>query len=629
MAKYCFLILILLLTATSATFAADGAKCRLALYQLDQGTQENVLLFEDTSVFVKDLLATGFVGPFSMEIEFKEIDSILVAFEVHIVTLGPPTNTFSRSFTMEYDLPARLSGIESKNGSSYTLIITPLARTEVSDACVIDYRDVKTFTSMPSAFMDIYFMPSSLGDYNWESVRGYLDFEYRRYQTFANFSLPGKTLVYLCPCAAYSVIWDKRFGMAVDPTRNNVFAIVDKGINTADPFIITYVSLLRNYGYAPPFLAEGLANIFSLALYDCKQIMKDDPSFSLRPLLNTHNYYTTDPRIADRTSAGFVKYIVGTYGLSKFLDLYRAADDLNIEEKMESIYALPFDTLQEQWKHWLDTVSIHPREYAAAAGLAEQLFNYSLMSEHARNFLGNAASRGDSVEAFRLARKASFSLGDYYGAEEMQNLIVANDTLRALSWMTRGSYRMMNGDYEKALDDFQKAATIDTSNQMIKFNLALNHLYRADSVTARDILFTNISQAKGASAQGESRIFLAGILNKTGDSTQKETARRYLQETVAMYQQALSVNRSSPTGYMWLGMALTELGEPDLALEYLQVADFMEMRPFYGGMINLWLGKAYHALEQNDKAREHFSKVLSVASADYHQREARTYLEQP
>lgn len=629
MAKYCLVILFLLATAISSVSAADGVKCRLALYQFDVKTQSDVLLHEDTSVFVKDLLATGFVGPFSLELEFKQIDSDLVVFEVHVVTLGPPANTFSRSFSMEYDLPARLTNIESKNGSRYALVITPLGRTEVNDACVIDYRDSKSFTSMPSAFIDFYFMPSSLGDYNWESVRSYLDFEYRRYQTFANFSLPGKILVYLCPCAAYSVIWDKRFGMAVDPTRNNAFAIVDKGLNTADPFMVTYISLLRNYGYSPAFLSEGLANFFSFAIYDAKKIIRDDPDFSLRPLLTTYQYYTADPLVADRTSASFIKFLVGKYSLSKFMDLYRAADDLNIEETMETVYALPFDTLQAEWKQWLDTVSIHPREYASAAGLAEQLFNYRLMAQHAEGFLANATSKIDSLEALRLVRKAYFSLGDYYSADSIQTLITESNTDNPMSWMTRGSYRMMNGDYERSLTDFQKANSMDTANQTIKFNLALNYLYSGDTARAEEILWGNISQAKGASAQGETRIFLAGILKNSGDSAQQETATRYLQETVAMYQQALSMSRSMSTGYLWLGIALVELGEPDLAVEYLEVADFLETRPFYVGMINLWLGKTYYLLEQPEKAREHFSRVLSEASADYHQREARTYLEQP
>lgn len=628
MLKYCLVISLLLSGAVSVA-AADGVKCRLALYQYDSAAQANVILYEDTCTFVRNLPATGFIGPFSLEIELKQIDSESVAFDAHVVALGPPTGNFSRSFTMEYPLPARMEGIESKNGSRYSLTIAPLSRVDVNDACVIDYRDSKSFTSMPSAYMDIYFMPSSHGDYNWESIRNYLDYEYRQYQAFANFTLPGKVMVYLCPCAAYSVIWDRRFGTAVDPTRNNAFAIVDKSLNTADPFIVTYISLLRNYGYSPPFLAEGLANFFLFSTHDAREIVRNDPAFSLEPFLATYEYHTADPFVADRTSSSFVRFLVARYSLSRFFELYRQADDLNIRKKMEAIYELPFDSLQTQWRQWLDTVSINAREYAAAAGLAEQLFNYKLMAQNADGFLANASSKPDSMEALRLVRKAYFSLGDYYTADSMQTLIIRIDTTNALSWMTRGSYRMMNGDYDKALADFQKAAAMDTASQTIRFNLALCYLYRGQTGQAKDLLWKNVSTQKGASAQGETRIYLAHILNNSGDSAQVETAKHYLQEAVAMYQQSLSVNRSVASNYLWLGIALTELNEATLALEYLQVAEFLEMRPFYSGMIDLWLGKAYDRLGQPEKAREYLSRVLAASSADYHQREARTYLEQP
>ena len=43
--------------------------------------------------------------------------------------------------------------------------------------------------------------------------------------------------------------------------------------------------------------------------------------------------------------------------------------------------------------------------------------------------------------------------------------------------------------------------------------------------------------------------------------------------------------------------------------------------------INLWLGKTYLANEEPEIAREYFTKVLSGYSADYHQKEAREYLD--
>ncbi len=628
MVRFSSRVILVLLVAVSSPLATDGVKCHLHLYQFDSQKQADVLLHEDTAVFAKDLPATGFIGPISIELEFKTIDTAQVAFNAHIVTLGPPVNTFSRAFTMEYQLPARLGNIEGKNKTQYSLVITPVEAVQLDEVCLINYRAADAFTSMPAAYFDLYFVPSSLADYYWESTRGYLDFEYRRFQTFGGFTLPGKMFVYLCPCPTYSVIWDRRFGTAVDPTRNNAFTIFAGDVNTADPFVVLYNMVLRNLGYAPPFIAEGLANYFSLTLPDMKQILADRPDLSVEPMLATYNYLTADPLVADRTAACFVKYLIDRYNLSNLIRLYQAADDLNIKTKIEEIYQKPFSQLETEFFTWVDTVTITTRQYHAAARLAQQMFNYELMLKYALILPPMAATESDTMRALTMLRQAYFFTGDYYRADSLQGLIIEMDSTNATAWMARGSYRMMNGYYDEAFTLFDKACSMEPSNGIINLNLALNYFYRGQPDSARAILENNICTVKGATAQGETRILLGNILIDSRDATERETAKQYFQEALAGYQQSLSLNRSAANHYMWMGIALLGMDDAEGAVEYLKMADFLETRPFYLGMTNLWLGKAYARLARNDEARDHLAKVLSVASADYHQREAQQYLEQ-
>ena len=625
------IILTALLSAfllVSSSIAIDGTKCQLAVFQYDTESDTDVLLYQDTSIFIKDLPATGFIGPFSLEVEFKQIDTARVAFNVHVVTLGPPAKTLSRSFTMEYDLPARLREIESKNGSMYSLVITPLTMVQIEGGCDTDYREKGAFGAVPSAYMDLHYVQSSLADYYVETVKGYLDYDFRRFQSFAGFTLPGKMAVYLCPCPLYSVIWDKRFGMSVDPTRNNAFAIYDKNFNSADPFIVTYTSVLRNFGYSPAFISEGLANYFSFSLHDMKQILKEDSAFSLQPMLETYTYFTTNPVTADRTSTSFVKFLINTYNLDHLLKLYKAADDLNLRDKIEEIYEKPFTQLEAEWKNWVDTSGLELRDYSTAAALSETMFSYRQMMKYARELTDRSVSDKDSLRSLRILRQAYFYGGDYYGADSAQSLIVKLDTTDASALMARGSYHMMNGYYDESLADFQKAHSMDSTNQVISFNLALNYLYRGDTTTAGSILEGNISDGKGSMAQGETRIFLGYILKNSGDSSSIRIAERYFQQASNMYQQSLSLQKSSASPYMWLGIALLGLNDAEGAIDFLKVADFLATQPFYNGMINLWLGKAYLQMGQNEAARDHLARVFIYASADYHQQEARKYLEQ-
>jgi tetratricopeptide (TPR) repeat protein len=103
----------------------------------------------------------------------------------------------------------------------------------------------------------------------------------------------------------------------------------------------------------------------------------------------------------------------------------------------------------------------------------------------------------------------------------------------------------------------------------------------------------------------------------------------YYNEAVPMYDQQLRLYRASPTTYLWLGIAFLGLGDTNEAAEHLRTALFLESRPFYLGMINLWLGKVADALEDRAAARDFYGKVLLQPSADYHQKEARKYLDDP
>jgi len=628
MIRFCLTLFIFVLYAATAAGAADGVECRLSVYQYDGSTQRDVLLHEDTSVFAPNVTATGFLGPFSLEIEFRGIDTAGVVFNVHVVTLGPPVNTYSRSFTMEFALPARLSGIEGKNGARYTLVITPLSIKEIDTGCPYDHRGQSVFQSTPSAYMDLYYVPSSLADYHWQSVRNYLDYSYRRFMTFANFTLPGKMLIYLSPCPIYSVIWDKRFGMAVDPTRNIAFAIYNEHVNGADPFVVTFTALLRNNGYAPPFLSEGLANYYSFALPDMRRILAERPEFSVEDFLGTLAYMKADPFLADRSSACFAKYLVERFSLGRVMEVYKAADDLNLKETLESVLGQPFSQLEADFKVWVDTVSTKPADYSTAAALAEQMLNYPLMLQQAQRCLAAASDKRDSVRAYDLLTRAYFNTGDYYGATEAQTKMIelGNDSPRTL--MARAAYRMMNGYYDEARQDLEKAHSSDTTDQMVRFNLAVNCIYRGDEAAAKDLLLNNISFGKEASAQAETRIFLAQILEKSKDSADIKQAAEHYRVAASMYERTLQIQRSSATHYLWLGIATFGLNEVTTAIDYLRVADFLETRPFYSGMIHLWLGKAYLRSGMEDEARAHLTQVLSMASADYHQSEARTYLEQ-
>ena len=623
-------VLALVLVAVPAAWAANGLECALAVYQFDKEKSEDVLLQCDTAEFVEGITATGFLVAFSVEIDVERVDSSRSEFIVHLVTLGPPTKNYSRSFVVEYGLPASITDIRGKGETRYSFVLTPLSMVDIDTSfCPFDHLAKGTFEFLPSAYMDIHYVPNSLGGFYVSVARDVLEEHYRQFRSLYNFSLPGKYSVYLCPCLLPSVIWDQRFGMAVDPTRSTAHAVFTKAFNAADPFMVLHTAVLRNYGYAPLFLSEGLANYLSFAILDMKEILQDGQAPALRDLLDTYRYVATDPYLADRVGATFVTFLIDEYGFARFRKLYRETDDLHLATDIVAAYGKNLGELEGSWRTYVDTVAIDPNRLGLFASMAEVMFNYPLMLRYCRILSDRATTGVDSVRALGMVKRACFFTGDYTGAIAAQEELLRLDGASVSGLMSLGTYKMMRGRYDESYDDLMRALSLDSTDRLVTFNLALNHMFRDNRAEASKLLRTLVDDSTMSGPVAESRVYLAGILRESDSEQDRQQTDRLYSDAVNFLNAALRGQPSSPAVHMWLGIAHLGRGETDRADNYLESALFLETRPFYQGMIHLWLGKAADLKGDRDKALEHYSQVLALAAADYHQNEARRYIKTP
>jgi tetratricopeptide (TPR) repeat protein len=625
---YC--LLVVAFSFVHQVHAEEGIKCALEVYQYDSTRQQDVLLYADTAQFVRGIPSSGFILAFSTELHFTEIDSTRSSFTIHLVTLGSPAQTYGRSFTIEHGLPVRID-ITGKKAAPYTLVIRPLAMIDIdTSACAFDHHVEGTFRFDPSAHVDIYFVPNSWGDFYWDAVKDLFEQQYRLFKSLFNLNLPGKYYIYLCPCSIPSVLWDDRFGMADDPTRSTGYAIFSKQVNSADPFLVIHTALLRTFGYAPPFLSEGWAGYTSFAVFDMKKLLQENRVPPLSRLLDTYQYFQADPHVADRVAATFVKYLIDQYSFSRFKTLYDSTDDLNLPDKIEEVYDKSIGTLESEWKKYVDTVTISLEHYAYYAEQAEQMLDLPRMLEYAQAYVQQSAAARDSLQALTLLARASFLTGDYYQAISAQEALTRLDTTSARNWMTLAAYKMMNGYYDEARSDLLTALAQDSTDRMVKFNLAFNQIVTGNKDEGRKILLDLVvNPAPKYDIGGEARIILANLLSSSKDSIDKALAVTYYNETIRMFEQELQGHEASPTAYLWLSIAFLGLGDTGNASDYLQTALFLETRPFYIGMIYLWMGKVADVLKDRKAAQSYYERVLALPSAHYHQEEAKKYLDTP
>jgi tetratricopeptide (TPR) repeat protein len=621
--------------ALAKNSSAPAVRTSLAIYQTRHSDSSDVLLYCDTMDFVKGVRAIGFITAFSVELEYDRVDTGQASLTAQVVTLSQPPSNYSKHFEVEYGLPARLDGIRGKSDAVYSLRVTPIKRIAVDTAgCPTNHLRKGDFSVDPSTNFDIYYVPNTYGDFYWSAVKGLFEERYSQFADLNKFTLPGKYSVYLCPCQIHSIIWDKRFGTMVDPTRNVVAAIFNRTFNSADPFIAGQVALMRQYGYAPPFLTEGFANYLSLAAFDMQEIVKAKKMPPLDSMLDTYLYLQAEPLVADRFSATFVRYLIDQYKIDKFIALYRLADDLTLRQSIESTYGKPVADLEKDWQGYLDTLTFRPQQFAYYSDMAEAMSDYPLMLKYASEYLSHSITPYDSVRALAQVVRACFFNGDYYKATTYQTRLVAMDTVTRMVVDRVGlaGYQMMNGYYDSAYTNLKLAVEADSLNQLVKFNLALNCYFRGDVPTARQILTRMIEappQQKESGPFAESRILLANMLLESKDSSGLRLAKQYFREANSQLSRLIQSHTHNPQVLMWSGIAYLGLGDTGNAQEALSAALYLETRPFYVGMIYLWMGKTADLRGERKVAREYYGKTLAQLSADYHQKEARRYLDEP
>lgn len=631
MMKFVFALIFLCFILYPGLAPADnGVNFVIDVFQYDPGTGQQVRLVSDTAVLLEGIRSYGFLVNFSMELELTRIDTGKAVFNAHIFSLTPQAEAVARNFQVEYGLPARVDSLKGKGEAVFSIMFTPLEPIEINPfPCTYVHYKEGHFDFDPTAYTDLYYVPNTYGDFYWNAVKGLFEERYRLFRDLNNFNLPGKYSVFLCPCPIYSVIWDKRFGMMVDPTRNNAFVIFGKEVNSVDPFVLLQAAIYRNYGYAPLFLTEGFANYLSFVTYDMKKIIRQKKNPPLASLMHTYDYLQTDPYIADRVAGSFVRYLINQYKIDVFLKLYRLADDLTLQGNIEDTYSKKLADLEAEWLHYVDTVSISVKQLDFFADQAEVMFDYRQMLSFYLEMMPRIDARVDSVSVLNKLVRAYFFNGDYYQATEIQRRLTAYDSTNARYWMALGNYQMMNGLYDSAFYNLERARRLDTTDNLIQFNLALNNYYRGNKMEARELFLKVIEQPMDASAQGESRVMLGYMFRESDNKEDKAAAQRFFTETVNIESQVLQTHGTSSANYLWMGVANLGLDDYGTAYEYLSTALYLETRPFYQGMINLWLGKLADVRGERELAREHYGQVLALASPVYCQDEARQYLIKP
>jgi tetratricopeptide (TPR) repeat protein len=571
-----------------------------------------------------------FLVNFNLEIDLEKIDSQYVEFNYHLLTIGKnPFNTANR-FKIEFNLPARVENIPGKNNSLYQLLISPRELIDIDlESCPYSFEGTDEFTFDPSPNFDIYYIKRTVADFHWNSVKGYLEADYTQFKNLVDLTDPGKISYYLCPCPFPGINWDKRFGYAIDPGRSRVLSIYSHDFVSTDALLSNMLKLYQRWGYAPPFLVEGLASYFEFSEYKIKKAAELNSLPPVKELLTSNGYYSADPILAENIAASFVKYLVNRYGISNLRDIYERSDDLTLAKNIQMIYEKSLDTLENEWLHYKDTVSLARRQIDFYAARAGALFRTDQQIEYLKEMTKYDSSRSDSIDTWQKLNMALYQNGHYYEAVEGYQKLIKMDKPSAVYWQIIGNINMNNGEYDKAWKAFDSVYSFDTTYATSKLLQARILSYRGDTAKAVEIAEKYYSVEKSTPGKIEFLLFLGDVYGTRGNNYDSLKAHRNYSDALAWCNEVMMRNPEDPTYHLRAGRAYLGLMDYVEAEKFLELAVFIDTRSYHLGHALLELGKLYDLQGKRERALEYYQAGLANQSAVYHHELCRRYIDKP
>ncbi len=632
MKRYLLLFCCVMLTAAFAgdSFAATAVDFELIVRQKPAGIDKYFEVRRDTvRVYEGDRLFTFMVN-FGLDLTLEKADSQAVEFNAQLVTIGKTPYSTSERYRIEYDLPGRMENIPGKHGSVYQLLISPRGRVDVTDErCPYPIDQEGIFKYDPTPNFDIYYVVGSLGDFRWSNIKAYLEGDYVLFREAFGITFPGKINYYLCPCPVETINWDKRFGFAVDPGRSRAFAIYNHDYSSVEAVLTNITQLLRIWGYAPPFLVEGLAGYFEFVNYEAKKAKDEDGLLPVEDILTTSHYYNADPLKAELTATSFIKYITDRYGLGKTKKLYEDSDDLTIALQFKAIFGKTVDSLETEWHNYLDTVSLTRAQFDYYAKRAALMFQFDKEIDYLEAMKPYDNSRRDTINNLADLNTAFYNVGRYYDAEKGYKELLKVDTARPIYYQVLGNLNMINGDYDKAWKDFDSVFALDSTYASAKLRQAQILAIRGDTAKAIETAQKYFSVESTTPAKIEFLLFLGEMYGAPGKNHDSLQAYRSYSDALAWTKEVLASSPRDPSYQLRAGRALMGLEKYEDARSFLEVAYFTETRTFNLGEILLTLGKLNDLMGNRAQAEDYYHACLANQSAAWFQEECRRYLAEP
>jgi len=546
-----------------------------------------------------------------------------VLLTVELITLAPEVQTIFKEISAKENQALFLGEIRAKMGRAYKVFLTPKIIGNLEEECDLDTRDRgEDWEELPSSHFFLWYLDNSLADFHWRRIKGFVEDEYRRFREVFGFTQPAmdRMIYYLVPCRVSEVVWDDRFDTGLDPVKNKTYVIYNLYDRSLDSPNVGFLMFYRLWGYAPSLLAEGIGGYFSLSHHFTKKLIKSNKFIPLENLKVTLDYRNQPQPAGFVEACSFVRFLIGEYNLDKFKNFYQQVTDLTFDETLMKVYGKNLATLENEWLSFLDEYKDVKSDFYH---LATVRMSYRDFDEAQELYEDMLELFGRDVGILRSLAYLHYLKGEYDKSKEYYLEVLSTDSLNVEYLYIIGNTNYLRGRYDEAREFYGKCLQLDTGHVEVYIKLGELDLLEGNFLLAQD----HFNKADAIKTSSQAKVDIYSGLGKVFQKLhQEEKAKESFKKALDFSEHFIFSYSEDPLPYLKKGELFFNLGEIDSAINYFEIAEFLEDKPLYRGRVLLALGKAYQKKGDRKRAEEYYNDVLDLSSGFQEKKEAEKLL---
>ncbi len=622
---YLLLLISALLFSPIKAWASQGVVLTIRVEEgISSDTTSFKLIDQREVQFPDGKQKASFLANFTLTVTPEIIDSENATLDLSLITLPPQPQTVFKEVLVKDGETFLLDEVRVKGDRVFRVYLTSEIRDVPDSECDLDSRNKEAdeWDELPSSHFFFRYLLNSLADLHWSRLKGEGETEYRRFRDVFGFTQPAMDRMeyYLLPCRVPEITWDDRFDIGLDPVRNKLYAVYNLTERSLDSPGVGFLLFYRLWGYAPPMLAEGIGNYFSLSHHFTQKLIASRRWVPLRKLLVTKDYRNQPTDVGFWEASSFTRFLVTAYNQDKFKNLYQKSTDLTLESDFREVYQEDLGTLEKEWLSFLEGYRDSISDFYYAAQVKTANLHYDEATQLYEDMLN---LYGRQVGILRSLAYVYYLQGNYDMAERYYQEVLSRDTLNLEYLNTLGNIERIKGEYSRAMAYYRKVIDLDSSYVEPRIRLAELQTLNGDLLLAEKQLNEALLRDPGTQLRLEIYLDLGTIYQKLG--REKEAHKNY--EDALFYGRRFIVEfTGKPIPYYRLGECFFHVGEVDSAIHFYQIAEFLEERPLYQSRISLALAQAYREKNDQAMAERYLEEVLALPAGYEEKKEARKLL---